>query len=715
MNKLVFKIAGMDCSEEVAALKRALRPLVDREESLAFDLINGRLTVGQDCVRCSSDAIRQAIASTGMNAVPWHEHLALQNARRGMLSGRSREIACAASGSSALLGVALHAWGSYSQTSVSSWSMALLLLSVACGIWFVLPKAWYALRSLRPDMNLLMTIAVAGAIALEDWYEAAIVSFLFSFALLLESWSVGRARKAIGALMDLSPQTARVRQSPNLDGQTAILPVTDVQPGDVVLVPPGERIPLDGVLVKGMTSINQAPITGESAPVYKAPGDEIFAGSINNEGAIEFQVTKRAEDTSLARIIRMVEEAQGRRAPSERWVERFARYYTPAMLLVALLAAAIPAAFFGIPLGESFYDALVMLLIACPCALVISTPVTIVAGLTAAARSGVLIKGGAYLEAPAQVKALAFDKTGTLTRGRPEVQRVIPLDSHTETQVLAIAASIESLSQHPIAQAIVRHARNAGVSLHEAQTYKAIPGKGAEARVNGRPYWIGSHRLLLEAGHDDPAATRLAKATQDDGHTVVMLGAGDHVCGLVSVADSPKPEARAAIASLRKSGIQHVVMLTGDNEGTARALAKAVGIDEYRAELLPEDKMECMRSLAVRFGPVAMVGDGVNDAPAMAECALGIAMGAAGSDAAIETADITLMSDDLARLPWLVRHSKRTLRIVKQNVVISLGLKALVLALALGGWATLWLAIVADMGASLLVIFNGLRLLRDSK
>ncbi|MFA6239481.1 MAG: heavy metal translocating P-type ATPase [Candidatus Hydrogenedentales bacterium] len=711
MSKVVFKIAGMDCSEEVAALKRELRPLVESEDSLSFDLINGRLTVAKDCARCSSEAILKAVSRTGMKAVPWEDVADTGRTGHAVLGVHAREVLCGVSGLGILLAAALQGVTVGWAARPAPWTIVTLLVSVVCGVWFVVPKAWYAARSLRPDMNLLMTIAVIGALALGDWFEAAIVSFLFAMALLLEAWSVGRARRAIGALMDLSPQTARQRVGNGTE--TIEVPVGEIQPGAIVVVPPGERIPLDGVLVKGATSVNQAPITGESAPVSKDVGDEVFAGSINNEGAVEFRVTKRAEDTSLARIVRMVEEAQARRAPSERWVEQFARYYTPAMLVAALLTAAIPALFFQTPIADSIYGALVMLLIACPCALVISTPVTIVAGLTAAARMGVLIKGGAYLEAPARLKAIALDKTGTLTLGRPEVQRIIALDNHSEDQVLSVAASIESLSLHPLALAIVRRAREAAVELTEAQSYNSIGGKGAEAIVNNRRYWIGSHRLLLEQGHDDPAANRQAEAMEDAGHSVVLLGTDDHVCGLIGMADSPKANARDAVAALRKAGLRQVVMLTGDNEGTARALAESVGIDEYHAELLPEDKLTWVKDLSARFGIVGMAGDGVNDAPAMAASALGIAMGA-GSDAAIETADVTLMSDDLSRLPWLILHSKEVLRIVKQNVAISLGLKILVFALVLAGWATLWLAIVADMGASLLVIFNGLRLLKKS-
>jgi Cd2+/Zn2+-exporting ATPase len=410
----------------------------------------------------------------------------------------------------------------------------------------------------------------------------------------------------------------------------------------------------------------------------------------------------------------MVEEAQARRAPTERWVDRFARVYTPAMLLLALGTAAGGPWVAGMAWTESVYLSLVILLIACPCALVISTPVTIVSGLAAAARAGVLIKGGAYLEAPARLRVVALDKTGTLTLGKPEVQRVVALNGHTEEDVLRQAAAIESLSNHPLAQAVVRFARDRGITWVPAQSYNAIEGKGAEAVVDGRRYWVGSHRLLLEQGRDDEHASRQAEAMEDAGHSVVMLGTESHVCGLISVADTVRPGSSEMVKELKAEGIAHVVLLTGDNERTARDIATATGVDAYFAELLPEDKMARLNELSARYGFVAMVGDGVNDAPAMAAAGLGIAMGAAGSDAAVETADIALMSDELARIPWLIRHSKRTLSILRQNVAVALGIKGAVFALALAGLATMWMAILADMGASLLVIGNGLRLLRNS-
>jgi Cd2+/Zn2+-exporting ATPase len=709
----------MDCAEEVAVLKRELAPLVDSEEDLRFDLLQGRLTVISDR---PPEPIRAAIERTGMRAIPWEEFLDRREAhcKSGFWRGHVREILCAVSGGSIVAAIVVHTYSVglrqaiFASDEVGSGyeplAAALLALATIAGAWFVVPKALYALRSLRPDINLLMIVAITGAIILGEWFEAAMVSFLFSVALLLESWSVGRARRAISALMELAPAVARYRPAGE-SGEFREAAVAEVPVGSTVNVRPGERVPLDGVVTRGSTSINQAPITGESVPVTKSVEDDVFAGTINNEGSFEFRVTKAAQDSSLARIIHLVEEAQSRRAPAEQWVERFARYYTPAMMALALLVAVLPPLTGFSTWSASVYLALVLLVIACPCALVISTPVSIVAGLTRAARSGVLIKGGAYLELPARLKSIALDKTGTLTTGEPRVQRVIPLNGHTEQELLSMAAAIESHSGHPLAQAIVRHAREGQVKFSPAESYLAIEGKGAEARIGERSFWIGSHRLLMERGHYNAEANDHAIAIEDSGHTVVMLGTEAHICGLIGIADEVRPESRAAVAAMKRAGIERVIMLTGDNERTARELAAEVGVDEYYAEQLPEDKVERLRELASRHGMIAMVGDGVNDAPAMAASNLAIAMGAAGSDAAIETADVALMSDDLSKVPWLIQHSRRTLRIIRQNVVIALGLKVVVFILALLGWGTLWLAILADMGASLLVIFNGLRLL----
>lgn len=690
------------------------------EDRLSFDLINGKILIEHGEDGPGPEAVREAVARTGMRAVPWDEYVAQMDARDGQAiwTRHGRAILCGASGLALFTGVLAHgllrSWleavaGPPEGASYPVVVAACYTVAMASGVWFVIPKALYAARSLRPDMNLLMTVAIAGAIVLGEWMEAATVAFLFSLALLLETWSVGRARKAIRGLVDLSPTLARCR-CPH-DGDIEEKPVDEVAIGAHVLVRPGEKIPLDGCIVKGSTTVNQAPITGESIPVEKGVGDDVFAGSINNGGTFEFEVTRAADDTTLARIIRLVEEAQSRRAPSEQWVERFARYYTPAMMALALgVALLVPLA-----LGEWrhwFYQALVILVIACPCALVISTPVSIVAGLASAARAGVLIKGGVFLEAPATLRAIAFDKTGTITTGRPEVQRIIPLDGHTDLELLERAAAMEAHSDHPLAGAILRRAREAGIEAAPAESFRLLEGMGAEADYNGRRFWIGSHRLLHDKGQETPECHEQAEVLEDAGHSVVAIGNEEHVCGLISVADSIREDSPATLDALREIGIEHLALLTGDNAGTARAVASALSLDEVHAELLPHEKVAVMDRLVEKYGRVAMVGDGINDAPALAASTVGIAMGAAGSDAAIETADIALMSDDLSKIPWLINHSRRTLRIIKQNIAFALGLKAVFIIMAFLGLATLWMAIAADMGASLLVIFNGLRLLR---
>jgi Zn2+/Cd2+-exporting ATPase len=580
-------------------------------------------------------------------------------------------------------------------------------LAAICGGWFIVPKAWYAVRAMRPDMNLLMTIAVVGAIVIGEWFEGATVAFLFSVSLALESWSVGRARRAVEALLDLAPPIARVRR-----GDSVLeLPPDQVMVGSILLIRPGERIPLDGVVRLGTSHANQAPITGESVPVVKEPGGVVYAGTINGDGALEVETTKPAQDTTLAHIIKMVGEAQRKRGPAEQWVERFARIYTPAVLALAIAIAVLPPLVLGQPWGAWFYRALVLLVIGCPCALVISTPVTVVAGLAAAARQGVLIKGGAFLEAPARIKAVAVDKTGTLTAGKPRVTAVFPLAEHSEEELLARAAGMETHTDHPLAHAILMCAADRKVAPLPVTDFQVLQGKGATGRIDAREYWIGSHRYVEERGQETPDLHARLEQLSGAGQTVVVVGNDQHVCGLIAIADAVRPDARAVVQALHAAGVSPVVMLTGDNEPTARAIAVATGVDEVRAELLPEDKVKAVQELVARYGQVAMVGDGVNDAPAMATATLGIAMGAIGSDAAIETADVALMSDDLSKLPWLIRHSKRALGIIHMNIGLSLGVKALFVVLTFAGFASLWAAIAADMGVSLLVIANALRLL----
>jgi len=718
-----YRVGGMDCAEETEALRQTVGRLPG-VAGIDFNLLNGTMEVVLSDETLGDVDIIAAAKRAGLDAVPQGavsgaaEPLAGDD---GVWRRNGRALLCWASGVLILAGFTAHAvlHGDFFHALLGTGGEAhryplpsILLFAAAsvAGSWFIAPKAWAAARRVRPDMNLLMTVAVIGAMAVGEWLEAATVAFLFSLSLLLESWSVGRARRAIKSLLDVTPPTARYI-CPH-DGDVMERPVGQIDVGVTVLVRPGERLPLDGVVTKGSTAVNQAPITGESVPVLKEPGDEVWAGTINETGVIEFRVTRAAEDTALSRIIRMVEEAQSRRAPSEQWVEKFARYYTPAMMLLAVLVALVPPLLFDGAWGAWFYEALVLLVIACPCALVISTPVSIVSALSAAAKAGVLVKGGAFLEAAASLKVIALDKTGTVTRGHPEIQRLLPLNGHTEIELLERASALETHSDHPLAQAILRYATARQVSVPAAEGFRIFKGKGAEGLIGGQLFWLGSHRLLHEKGMETPEVHQQIEGMEDLGHSVVVIGNENHVCGLISIADTIRAEASAAIRQMKSLGVAHIVMLTGDNAGTAQAVARAVAISDVRAELLPEDKLHAVEGFVRDVGPTAMIGDGINDAPALAAATLGIAMGAAGSDAAIETADIALMSDDLSKIPWLIAHAQRTLRVIRQNIFFALGVKAVFMVLTLLNMGTLWMAIAADMGASIIVILNALRLLR---
>ncbi|MEO6119244.1 MAG: heavy metal translocating P-type ATPase, partial [Terriglobales bacterium] len=527
--------------------------------------------------------------------------------------------------------------------------------------------------------------------------------------LALESWSVGRARRAVEALLQLAPPTARLL----VDGREVEVAAEDVKPQSIFLVKPGDRIPLDGIVVRGNSEVNQAPITGESVPVLKEVDSQVFAGTINGDGALEVRATKAASDTTLANIIKMVGSAQAEKAPSEQWVERFARYYTPVVFLAAVAVFLVPPIFFGGAWQIWIYRSLVLLVIGCPCALVISTPVSIVAALAASARHGVLVKGGVFIEVPAKLTAIAMDKTGTLTEGRPRVTSVLPEEGITEAQLLPIVAAMESQSDHPLARAIVEFCNEKGVKPAPVQHFAAIQGKGATATINGREYWLGSHRYLEDRGEETPAVHEHLNSLASSGQSVVVVGDQERVLGMITLADAVRADSLKTVEGLRRAGVKHVVMLTGDNRPTAEAIAKQTGVDEVYAELLPQDKVTAIERLVAKYGHVGMVGDGVNDAPAMARATLGIAMGAAGSDAAIEAADVALMSDDLSKLPWLIGHSRRTMHVIRQNIALSLVVKAIFVVLTFTGFASLWAAIAADMGVSLLVIGNALRLLRS--
>ncbi|MDD2765484.1 MAG: heavy metal translocating P-type ATPase [Opitutaceae bacterium] len=582
------------------------------------------------------------------------------------------------------------------------------------GGWFLLPKAWRAVRRRQPDINLLMVVAVIGATIIGEWAEAATVVFLFGVAEWLEGWADRRAHRAIAALLEITPRTATVRR----EGQFIEVDVKEVTPGETIAVKSGMSIPLDGMVLVGESSVNQAPITGESVPVDKKKGDAVFAGTINGEGSLEIRVTKVAGDTTLARIIRLVQDAQEQKAPAQRFVDLFAKYYTPAVTVVALAVFLGPPLLLGGDWSQWLYRACVLLIITCPCALVISTPVSIVAGLTALARRGVLVKGGAHLETIGRLQVLALDKTGTITEGKPRVLGVELVASQSADDVVRLAAAVDVHSAHPLAQAVVAHATDRGIAFPRAESYQALRGRGAEGTIDGHTYFVGNHRFTHELGVCSAEIEQRLGLIESRGQSVVVVGHRPHddcsgdVLGIVAVGDAIRGGASDAVRALHHAGLERVVMLSGDNQRTADFIARQVGIDEARGDLLPEDKVAAIRLLRDKFAVVGMVGDGVNDAPALAAATVGIAMGAAGADAAIETADIALMQDDLARIAEAVRLGRRTLGIIRFNIAFALGLKLLFLILALLGYTSLWLAILADTGATLLVIANALRLLR---
>ncbi|MCY1396952.1 Cadmium-transporting ATPase [compost metagenome] len=532
------------------------------------------------------------------------------------------------------------------------------------------------------------------------------VSVLFAIAELIEAKSLERARRAIRGLLQLAPEQATVL----VDGEWRSIPAKTVAPGAHVRVRPGERIALDGEVLNGRSSVNQAPITGESLPVEKELGDTLFAGTINGEGALEYRVTRSADDSTLARIIHAVEQAQGSRAPTQRFVDRFARIYTPAVIAIAILTALLPPLFFGGAWLDWVYRALVLLVIACPCALVISTPVTIVSGLTAAARLGVLVKGGAFLELGHQLAWVALDKTGTLTEGKPRQTDFLPLVEREN--IRALAASLAARSDHPVSQAVARAAEADDVVLYAVSDLVALAGRGVKGVIDGHTYNLGNHRLVEELGLCSTQLEARLEALEEQGRTVIVLLDESGPLALFAVADAVKETSREAVAELHQLGVK-TLMLTGDNPHTASAIAGEVGIDVALGNLLPEDKLREVERRQAGGSRVGMVGDGINDAPALAQADIGFAMGAAGTDTAIETASVALMDDDLRKLPLFIRLSRRTQGVLVQNITLALGIKAIFLALTLFGLGTLWMAVFADMGASLLVVFNGLRLLRS--
>jgi Cd2+/Zn2+-exporting ATPase len=694
----VFKIEGMDCHEEVAILERRLGKLTGLE-ALDADVVGQRLKIKYDAAKLTAANITDAVAQTGMRA--WLEH----EAPRPAASTQRRERFVIVSGLALGVGLTVELTGAVA--SLPLWIP--YVIAIAVGGVSTARRALSSIRARVLDINVLMMVAVAGAIALGEWSEAASVVFLFGLAQVLETRAMERARGAIRALMDLAPAEALVFRN----GAHLRVAVDDVRVGDRVLVRPGEKIPLDGRVHAGVSAVNQAPVTGESLPVEKAEGDEVFAGTINGRGALEIEVTRLRRDSTLAHIIHLVEEAQAQRAPSQTFVDRFAHVYTPTVLVLAALIGVVPPLVFDGAWSTWVYRSLVLLVISCPCALVISTPVSIVSALAAAARKGVLIKGGARLERLAAVRCVAFDKTGTVTRGHLHVTGVVPLNGAGDREILALAASLETRSEHPIGQAIVKRAMADGIDLHSAVQFEALPGLGAQGVVGRDRVLVGNRRLFEERALWSADTAEAAERLAAGGRSTVVVARDGVPLGVIGVGDETRETARDTVQMLRDQGIEHVALLTGDHETAARAMAASLGLDDVRAGLLPEEKLSAVERLRARYGAVAMVGDGVNDAPALAASDVGIAMGAAGSDAALETADIALMADELAKIPYAVRLSRATTRNIRANIGFSLVLKGAFLVMAVAGAATLWMAVVADMGASLIVIANALRLLRE--
>ncbi|MCW8274634.1 heavy metal translocating P-type ATPase [Pseudomonas sp. PCH199] len=692
-----FRIEAMDCPTEQTLIQNKLGKLTGIQQ-LEFNLINRVLGVTHNLA--STAPIIEAIKSLGMQAEPLEQGAAAP----APAPEKKPWWPLALSGVGALLAEVIHFTG-----AAPNWVVAVIaLISILSGGLGTYKKGWIALKNLNLNINALMSIAVTGAILIGQWPEAAMVMFLFTVAELIEAKSLDRARNAISGLMQMTPEQATVLQA---DGSWVAQEVKTIELGARVRVRPGERIGLDGEVLAGNSTIDQAPITGESLPVEKTVGDKVFAGTINQAGSLEYAVTATANNSTLARIIHAVEQAQGARAPTQRFVDQFSKIYTPAVFIFALAVAVIPPLFMGQLWFDWIYRALVLLVVACPCALVISTPVTIVSGLAAAARKGILVKGGVYLEGGYKLDYLALDKTGTITHGKPVQTDYLSLDPTADATAPAIAAAMAGRSDHPVSRAIANAAVDKQFAPFSVDNFEALGGRGVRGEINGQLYHLGNHRLVEDLGLCSPELEEKLFALEKQGKSVVLLLDRSGPLALFAVADTVKESSREAIRQLHELGIK-TLMLTGDNVHTAQAIATQVGIDQAQGDLLPTDKLQAIEALYAKGHRVGMVGDGINDAPALARSEIGFAMAAAGTDTAIETADVALMDDDLRKIPAFIRLSRQTSSILKQNIVLALVIKAIFLGVTFAGLATMWMAVFADMGVSLLVVFNGLRLLR---
>lgn len=690
----VFLIGGMDCGDCAAKLEKRIASIAG-VQSAQVNFATSKLSV--------IHSIDTAIILKAIQAAGYEGEIAgaVQAKPAGRWWQNRRTQATIVSG--ALLALAtLLDWLQLAPNLL----IPLYLAATVIGGYHAAKSGLYGIRSLTFDMNFLMTVAVIGAAAIGEWSEGATVAVLFSFGNTLQTYTLDKTRQSIRALMELAPPEALVRRA----GEELRLPVEEIVVGDVMIVKPGERIAMDGLIISGQSAVNQATITGESLPVEKTIGDSVYAGTVNEHGALEIEVTRIAADSTLAKIMHLVEEAQSQKAPSQQFVDVFAKYYTPIVLLAAAGIMLIPWLLFAQPFTPWFYKGLVLLVISCPCALVISTPVSIVAAIGNSSRSGVLIKGGAYLEQMGAIKAIAFDKTGTLTHGTPVVTDIVPAAGQDPERLLTLAAAVEKWSEHPLAAAIVAKAGDR--PLPAASDFQALVGRGAQAVVDGETIYVGNLRLFTEANMDAQAQQATMTALEEQGKTVMLIGTTSTVLGLIAVADTLRQTAPAAVNALRQAGLQHIAMLTGDNKRVAAAMTASLNLDACYSELLPADKVTAVQRLSKDYGSVIMVGDGVNDAPALAAANIGVAMGAAASDTALETADIALMADDLGKLAYIIRLSRKTVAVIKQNIGFSVLIKLAFLIATFFGYVDLWLAVLADMGSSILVTLNGMRLMQ---
>jgi Zn2+/Cd2+-exporting ATPase len=691
LERTVVRVEGMDCASCAATVERRVGQLPGMHRAVV-NFAAGRLDAQHD-PGLTLEQIENAVRDAGYDVE------SAQEAERPLFWRTPRAVSVFASALLFATGLALGLAGAPEVASVAAF-----LAAIAVGGVPIFRAALVGLRAKHMDMNVLMTAATVGAVAIGEWAEATSVVVLFAAGNALQVYAIDRTRGAVSALARLAPDEVLVRRG----GSETLVPAGEVAVGETVVVRPGERLALDAEVAEGETTVDESPVTGESTPVEKGPGDSVYSGSLNGGGGVLVRVLREASDSTLQRIARLVEEAQATKAPAEQFVDRFSRLYTPIVVAAAIVLAVVPPLLGG-EFGTWFYRALALLIIACPCALVISTPVTVVSGIGAASRRGILVKGGAALEAAGRLKALAFDKTGTLTEGRPVVSRVVALGGRDETGVLALAAALERRSEHPLAHAILSAAGGAG--LPQVSDFRSVAGRGAEGVVNGDRYLIGSPRLFAERKIALDGATMALEAVGAAGETPVVLGNEEAILAVFGIADAVRPDARATLESLRGAGVVKLVMLTGDAEAPARRIAEELGVG-YRSGLLPEQKVEAVRELVSEHGDAGMVGDGVNDAPALAASSVGFAMGAAGTAVALETADVALMQDDLPKLAEAVRLSRTAERIIKQNVVVSIAIKGLFVLLAPFGLVALWLAVLADMGTSIAVTLNGLRLFR---